>query len=74
MIYGLDADLIFLALASQQKNIMLLRETCEIQRMGEGFSIIDIDKLKKLIVSEINHEIDENKFIKDFIFINALIF
>lgn len=69
MIYGLDADLIFLALACDQSRISLLRETAQVQNnMCEGFSVVDIDKLRQLIISEIDHQVDPKRFIKDYIF------
>ena len=74
MIYGLDADLIYLALACGRNNIKLLRETCEFQRgVTEGFSILDIDILKECIIEEIGHKVDTNRFIKDYIFMGFLL-
>jgi 5'-3' exonuclease len=69
MIYGLDADLIYLGLASQLDNIKLLRETSEFQRgVTEGFSVLNIDQLKECIVEEIEKEVEVNRFIQDYIF------
>jgi 5'-3' exonuclease len=73
MIYGLDADLIYLALAANKSNIYLLRESKEINTNLEGFSIIDIDKMKQAICDEITHHIDLDRFIKDYIFIGFLL-
>jgi len=42
VIYGLDADLIFLALASQKNNIYLLREEMYLKKTEEKEDIVDI--------------------------------
>lgn len=73
MIYGLDADLLFLALASNQNNIYLLRESKEINYNLDGFSIVDINCMKSSICSEIDHKIDKEKFIKDYIYLGFLL-
>jgi len=66
MIYGLDADLIFLSVSSKKNNIYLMREL-------EEFSYLSIDKLKIVIVEYINEQIDkkldENIIIDDFVFL-----
>lgn len=69
MIYGLDADLIYLALACQQSNIFLLRETCEFQRnTSVGFSMVDIECMKRCLQDELGKVVDVDKFIRDYIF------
>lgn len=69
MIYGLDADLLYLALACNQPNICLLRETAEFQRnVNDGFSVLDIDIMKSCLIEEIEHKVDMEKFIQDYIF------
>lgn len=66
VIYGLDADLIFLALASQRKNVFLLREEVEFGKkekkddiiynitddVAETLCFVNIDTLKELINEE----------------------
>jgi len=82
VIYGLDADLIFLALAANKDNIFLLRESQEVKNLkkdiSETLSYISIDTLKLCIVNEIKNnlydefvdrKLDEISIIKDFIFI-----
>ena len=85
VIYGLDADLIFLALAANRKNIYLLREAQEFANNSEKTNVtklnyISIDILKECIIDEIKEQlcddlierdkkIDEERIIRDFIFI-----
>ena len=82
MIYGLDADLIFLALSTSVPNIYLLRESMD---MGGGnatdnvLNYTSIDMMKECIFLEFNSyfstdtenkiEYDNIKLIDDFIFI-----
>ena len=75
VVYGLDADLIFLSLSANKNNILLMRESNEINKNNkEIFNLVDIDILKKCIIEQINNiieieNINEEKIIKDFIFI-----
>jgi 5'-3' exonuclease len=81
VIYGLDADLIFLALASSKDNIHLLREAQEIageKRSSNELNYVSIDVLKDCIISELNdilydelveRNLDKEFIIRDFIFI-----
>jgi 5'-3' exonuclease len=65
IIYGLDADLIFLALASKKENIYLMRE---VQHFGQNainnlqesveFNYVSIDKLKNSLYNEIINKLD----------------
>lgn len=80
VIYGLDADLIFLALACKKNNIHLLREETEIKKTDKSnkLNFISIDVLKDCIIEEINdilmdefidRNLDKERVIQDFIFI-----
>jgi 5'-3' exonuclease len=60
VIYGLDADLIFLAMASQIKNIYLLRESNELGNSTENkFLYVSIDITKKCYNEQINNIIEK---------------
>ena len=70
LIYGLDADLIYLALASEKNNIYLLRESSQInQKEKNSFNIISIDVMKECIYQEIGIECDKTKAMRDYIFL-----
>ena len=75
VIYGLDADLIFLSLSANKDNIYLMRESNEINKNNkEIFNLIEIDLLKKCIIEQISEimmkdDLNEQNIIKDFIFI-----
>ncbi len=88
IIYGLDADLIFLALASQKENIYLLREKSQFDNTSKkivindvvkdvyrDLSYVDIDELKKYINDQMNSRTSgENiDLSNDFIFICYLL-
>jgi len=88
LIYGLDADLFFLALSSGVSNIYLLRESTEINKYennNEIFKFINIDIMKELIFITFNefllkendnlkiNTIYKNNIINDFIFICYMI-
>lgn len=86
-IYGLDADLIFLSLASELDNIYLVREKDYIDnKEGIEYSrlvYMDISKLKMYLIKEISAimtnryilemEIDTNNFVNDFIVYSFLL-
>ena len=75
VVYGLDADLIFLSLSANKDNIYLMRESNELNKNNkEIFNLVEIDILKNCIIEQINEiimkdELDKENIIKDFIFI-----
>jgi 5'-3' exonuclease len=80
IIYGLDADLIMLAMSSQRKNIYLLRESLAFNKVIEGkFLLLDIDYLKFGLIMTLKDHIfeydscylikDIDRIIDDYIFI-----
>lgn len=75
VVYGLDADLIFLSLSANKDNIYLMRESNEINKNNkEIFNLVEIDMLKKCIIEQISEimmkdDLNEENIIKDFIFI-----
>jgi 5'-3' exoribonuclease 2 len=85
VIYGLDADLIMLCLASRRDNMYLLRETVEfnnqIHTNGFKFLFMDIDRLKSHLLEEVCDRLgqynltDEEKqrVIDDYIFLSFLL-
>ena len=81
VIYGLDADLIFLALSTQLENIFLLRESTEMNSKEEKglLSYVSISVMRSCIISTmkkaiyeksngINMELNEEALISDYIF------
>jgi len=87
VIYGLDADLLFLSLSSQKENIFLLREAqqmnnIQVDNESQSFNYVSIDVMKQCIYEEITSKLDmeqfENKIetnniINDFVFICYLL-
>ena len=79
LIYGLDADLVFLSLSTNKKNIHLLRESQEFNKNStEKLTYMSVDKLKECIMREINdllydevieRKLNEENVIRDFVFI-----
>jgi 5'-3' exonuclease len=87
VIYGLDADLLFLSLSTQEKNIYLIRESQELGKEAESqmsgkFNYVSIDILRDCIIQEMIYRIVdegdtkmENRIIdKSLNFINDFIF
>lgn len=68
VIYGLDADLIFLSIASQKNNIYLLREQTNINKK-DGFVYIDIDIVKKQYSDNIIKQADSQLVCNDLVFL-----
>jgi 5'-3' exoribonuclease 2 len=79
VIYGLDADLLFLSLASERNNIFLMRETSQMEIDGshfeEGFSYLSINLLHKIIYDEMISRLssdrmwDPQRLTNDFVFL-----
>lgn len=82
MTYGLDADLIFLTLATGKEDIYLLRESNEIKKKTSGFSIVNLSVMRNAIYNSFLKELESNQefteenivlnkenIIRDFIFI-----
>lgn len=81
VVYGLDADLLYLTMASQAENLFLVREITEFQHMesDDGFCFVNIDLMKECIyqdmiedlkrecVAEIDHFENLEKYKKNFI-------
>ncbi len=74
MVYGLDADLIFLMLATQLDTIYLMREDNQMENSkgNERMNFVSIRTMKKCIINSMSNNVDifnENCLIDDFIFI-----
>jgi 5'-3' exonuclease len=75
IIYGLDADLIYLALASMKDNIYLLREKTHFNdNSSHEFNLVNIDIMKKCICEEMNYDYKlVQQAIYDYIFLGFLL-
>ena len=85
VIYGLDADLIMLCLASKRENMYLLRETVEFNNKihvdGFKFLFLDIDRLKSHLLEEVCDRLGQynlsdeqkNEIVDDYIFLSFLL-
>jgi 5'-3' exonuclease len=63
VIYGLDADLIFLAMANQQPNMYLIRENSEFSHApseNSSFVYVVIDSLTNCFNEQLNNQISES--------------
>ena len=79
VIYGLDADLLFLALSSKKDNIYLMRETSQMEmngsKLAEGFSYLSINILKEVINDEMIQRLSSDRLwdiesiLNDFVFL-----
>ena len=73
VIYGLDADLIMLGLASNTNNIYLLRESLEFGKPTEDFLYFDIDSLKCGLIQDFKERYTiDNKFLDNRLIINII--
>jgi 5'-3' exonuclease len=73
VIYGLDADLIMLGLASNKNNIYLLREAMAFGKPTEDFLYLDIDCLKCGILEDFKERYSvHNRVLKDTMLINII--
>lgn len=73
VIYGLDADLIFLSLASNFSSLYLLREGEQFGKNNIHFNYVDIDQTKVTINMLINDRIGKNDRIVDKNYVNDFI-
>ncbi len=85
VIYGLDADLIMLCLASKRPDMYLLRETVEFNNKihvnGFKFLFLNIDRLKSHLLEEVCDRVGQynlsdtqkNEIIDDYIFLSFLL-
>lgn len=86
VIYGLDGDLIMLAMASQLPNVFLVREAYEykqysFEHKGYPYLYMDVDCLKSALLNEFHgkisiglNNIDERlRFVDDYILISMLL-
>ena len=77
VIYGLDADLIFLGLALERDDVFLMREASQLDKTkGEELTLVDLEVMKKSVIDTMLDNLDEsikhpknNELINDFIFI-----
>jgi len=62
VIYGLDADLLYLSLASRAQRIYLLREITEFQNIksSDAFCFVSIDMMKECLFQNIIEDLDSN--------------
>jgi len=82
IIYGLDADLLYLAMASEQSKIYLLREITEFQNINSSdeFCFVSIDIMKECVYNTMIENIKYDNltnykinFIQDYIFMGFLL-
>ena len=71
-IYGLDADLIMLSLASHRHRIRLLRESVHFGKVKQdSLLLLEVDDLRKALCSEIRSHIpeltDEEEMVRDYL-------
>lgn len=69
LVYGLDADLIYLSMASQRGDIYLLRENNKMGGDSSILNVIDIESMKRGIIREMDSNLNDRERINDFIFL-----
>jgi len=64
VIYGLDADLLYLSMASEASKIYLLREITEFQNIksSDGFCFVSIDIMKECVYQNMIENIDNTDY------------
>jgi 5'-3' exonuclease len=78
VVYGLDADLLFLTMATELPKVYVFREAVHIdEKSNKKFLMVDIDLLKQGIFEEIksktSKELDLNNIINDYIMMGFLL-
>jgi 5'-3' exonuclease len=82
IIYGLDADLLYLSLASKASRVYLLREITEFQNIksSDAFCFVSIDKMRDCVYETMIENMDfdnlieyKTQFIQDYIFLGFLL-
>jgi 5'-3' exonuclease len=78
VVYGLDADLLFLTMATELPKVYVFREAVHIdEKSNKKFLMVDIDLLKQGIFEEIksktSKELDLNSIINDYIMMGFLL-
>lgn len=69
VIYGLDADLIMLALTCSKPNIYLMRETSQVLHNAQqmtGFKYLNIDKMRKAVAFHL-YGVEDQSFMLDYV-------
>ena len=76
VIYGLDADLIFLGLATGLKDVYLLREAVHLNRnkQTDVLNYVSMEKMRESIITTVEDLLEDKKFINEDNIINDFIF
>jgi 5'-3' exonuclease len=59
VIYGLDADLLYLSMASEARRLFLIREITEFQdiKSDDGYCFVSVDKMKQCIFNDMTENL-----------------